>query len=204
MVLAAVGMSVSVLALIVLTQSAIARWFPLGANAPLAPSGYAPWTAWSRLDLGVLAIPFPTSIRFGVWAQHCLAPVVLGVIAAAGADARFYRAIFAQEMSRPHIAAAVARGVPTRRLLLIHCGRPAAAAVVTRLAVILPGVVTGSLILESSFAVPGIGRLLLESILTRDFPVIQAITALTAGVFILAHLAADLVLARLDPRVGVP
>lgn len=185
MLAAVVGMSVSGLAYVVLGQ----YWGAFRVNAALgrevfAVQGYEPGLA--------------------NWPRYCLLPVLISTAVAVGHDARFYRAALVEELGRPYVATALAKGASWGRVLGAHVLRNAMVAVVTRMLTTLPFLVTGTLLLEVCFNIPGLGRALYESALARDFPVIQGLVAATALPFVASILATDLLVAWLDPRVRLP
>ena len=101
---------------------------------------------------------------------------------------------------RTYSRAARAKGVGTARLYVRHVLPNAATPLIVLLALSLPGVIAGSVFVESVFAWPGMGRLMLTAILQRDYPVILGVTVVYAALVIGANLAADLLLPLLDPR----
>lgn len=132
--------------------------------------------------------------------RHSLLPV--GILAAVGAAgiARYARSSVADVLEQEFVRTARAKGLPPR---LVH-GRHVLRNVLPTLAVLFalafPGIVAGSVFVESVFAWPGAGRLLLGAIAARDFPVVMGATLVYAAVVILANLAAELALPLLDPR----
>lgn len=132
---------------------------------------------------------------------HLVLPAVTLGLPAAGATARFVRGSFLEVMEQPFILAARARGLSEARLIWSHGLRNAAVPLVQLLALSFPSLLSGSLVVEVIFSWPGMGRLIFESILARDYPVILATTALAAVFVLTANFLADLVHAALDPRV---
>ena len=105
--------------------------------------------------------------------------------------------IFATE----YIEAARARGASETRVVLKHSLRNALISTITVLTVNLGFLIGGAVIVEKVFDVPGMGQLLVDSIFTRDFPVIQGLTLVFGVVVVLLNLFADLAYAAIDPRV---
>jgi peptide/nickel transport system permease protein len=185
---------------------------------------YAAPTFWLALALvavftyGAATIGLPASLRlpaFGLrtpgvrlegWAaaadlmRHSILPV--GILAAVGAAgiARYARSSVADVLHLDFVRTARAKGVAERRVLGRHVLANILPALVVLFALSLPGVVAGSIFVESVFAWPGLGRLTLNAILARDYPVVMGATVIYSGAVILANLAAEIALPLLDPR----
>lgn len=114
-----------------------------------------------------------------------------------------YRALEAT-MSAPFITTARAKGLPESGVLRRHALRNALLPVITLMADFLPSLVAGALVIEIVFAIPGVGRLLTDSVLARDYPVIMGIVLLMALVKILAYILTDIVYYLADPRIKLP
>ena len=134
------------------------------------------------------------------WSYLAL-PILLLTLASLGQDTRLYRAVLGAAARGEHVAAARARGLGAARILVVHVLRPALLPVVTRVMMSVPFLVTGSLLAESFFGIPGLGALLLHALDTADLPVIEALTTLTAVLFVLSNIATDILYAAFDPRV---
>jgi peptide/nickel transport system permease protein len=122
----------------------------------------------------------------------------LTAIGAAGI-ARYSRTAVADLLSMQFVRTARAKGVAPSTLYIRHVVRNALPPLVILFALALPGVLAGSVFVESVFAWPGMGRLMVRSILARDYPVVMGATAIYAAMVIAANLAADLALPFLDP-----
>jgi peptide/nickel transport system permease protein len=132
--------------------------------------------------------------------RHSVLPVAtLAAVGAAGV-ARYARSNFADILGLDLVRAARARGAPPRRVITRHVVANALPGIVVLFALTLPGVVAGSVFVESVFAWPGLGRLTLSAIAARDYPVVLGASIWYAGAVIVANLAADLALPLLDPR----
>ena len=133
-------------------------------------------------------------------ARHLVLPVsVLTAIGAAGI-ARYARAAFVDVLGADFVRTARAKGARSWHLYVRHALRNALPPLVILVALSLPGVIAGSVFVESVFALPGMGRAMLSAIASRDYPVILAATMMYAALVITANLASDLVLPLLDPR----
>lgn len=175
-VLAVLAMSIPFLSYIVFGQwiAAETRLFPV--------SGWAPGLA------GVKFLAFP---------------VAIGVVAGLGSAVRFYRAVLLEEMHRDYVRTARAKGVGEGDILFIHVLRNAGIPIVTRLSVVVPFLITGSLLIERLFEIPGLGDLMLSGITARDFWIVMPLTYLLAVIYSLTVLATDVAYAFIDPRVRV-
>ena len=132
--------------------------------------------------------------------RHLVLPVtVLTAIGAAGI-ARYARSAILDVLGADHVRTARAKGAGTLRMHGRHVLRNAMPPLVVLVALSLPGVIAGSVFVESVFALPGMGRAMLLAIASRDYPVILGATIIYAALVIGANLAADLVMPLLDPR----
>ena len=133
-------------------------------------------------------------------ARHAILPVVtLAAVGAAGV-ARYARTSMADVLALDFVRAARARGASRARVLSRHVIVNAMPSIVVLFALTLPGVVAGSVFVESVFAWPGLGRLTLAAIAARDYPVVLGAGIWYAAAVIAANLAAELALPLLDPR----
>ncbi|MDA0283571.1 MAG: ABC transporter permease [Planctomycetota bacterium] len=135
------------------------------------------------------------------WPYYCLLPVLISVIVGMGYDTRFYRAVMVEESERDYITTARAKGVSRERIMFLHMLKNAMIPIVTRIAISLPFLITGSILLEMYFGIPGMGRTLIMAVNSNDFPVIQAFTAVFAAVYIVTNILTDVAYALVDPRV---
>jgi peptide/nickel transport system permease protein len=124
---------------------------------------------------------------------------VLAAVGAAGI-ARYARSTVADLAGSEWVRTARAKGLRSSAVYGRHVLANALPPLVVLLALSLPGVVAGSVFVESVFAWPGMGRVMVVAISSRDYPVVMGATVLYAGLVILANLAADLVLPLVDPR----
>jgi peptide/nickel transport system permease protein len=134
-------------------------------------------------------------------ASHLVLPVVCLTYGSLAFFARLIRASVAETRSADYVLAARARGLSRRAALWRHAFRNALLPLVTLLGLVLPGLLSGSVIIERIFAWPGLGRLFFDSILSRDYPVVLALSLLGAVATLVLTLAADLAGAAVDPRV---
>lgn len=135
------------------------------------------------------------------WAFYLLLPVLISVTVAMGYDTRFYRAVMVEETEADYITTARAKGASQIKIMFVHMLRNAMIPIITRIMITLPFLVTGSILLEQFFGIPGMGYTLLTAIQNGDFPVVEVFTAIFAGLFIVSLIATDILYALFDPRV---
>jgi len=167
--------------------------------------GAARWNfpAWSRLPAFGVRDPGAELEGVGAWldiARHAILPIVtLTVVGAAGVS-RYARTALADTLGADHVRTARAKGAGPVRTIVGGALPVALPPLVILLALTLPGVIAGSVFVESIFAWPGMGRAMLTAIAARDYPVVMGATIVYAALVIAANLAADLALPLLDPR----
>ena len=141
----------------------------------------------------------PPSSTGGI--EHLIMPsIALGLLSMA-TFARITRTSLLDELSKDYVRTARSRGVPMGLLLRRHLARNASIPVITVAALEISNLLAGAVIVETVFAWPGIGRLAYESILSRDFPVVQTVVLVTTALFILANLLVDILYLIVDPRM---
>ena len=135
-------------------------------------------------------------------AWHLALPVfVLGVASAAG-TARYMRSRLLEVLNEEYVLAARARGLSERAVILRHAVRNALIPIVTIFGLSLPILLGGTVVVETIFAWPGMGRLAVSAIHARDYPVIMATTMIAAVLTVIGNLVADVAYALIDPRVS--
>jgi ABC-type dipeptide/oligopeptide/nickel transport system permease component len=132
---------------------------------------------------------------------HLVLPAISLGAALAAILARMTRASLLEELREPYVQAARARGASNARAVLRHAFRNSLIPVVTLIGLQFGAVLTGAVITETIFALPGVGRLLVDAIFQRDFPIVQGVVLLLAVNFLLVNLAVDLAYGWLDPRI---
>lgn len=185
------GMSVSFLVYIILGQYFAAYRLTQITGIDLFAISFEPEIA----DVG--GVEFITS----VWPHYYLLPVLISVVVAMGYDTRFYRAVMVEESLRDYIVTARAKGAPQWRIMFLHMLKNAMIPIITRVAITLPFLITGSFLLERYFGIPGMGNQLLLAVEGLDFPVVQSFTAVFAALYIGTILLTDVLYALVDPRV---
>ncbi len=127
----------------------------------------------------------------------------LCLIVTLGYNTRFYRAVFVDEFGKDHIRTARAFGASPAVIMWKHVLKNSLVPIITRVLFSIPLVViSGSLLIESYFGIPGIGKVTFEAITNGDQPVLKAVVALTAVAFVLIQVTADLLYRLVDPRVA--
>jgi peptide/nickel transport system permease protein len=104
-------------------------------------------------------------------------------------------------LSLDYISTARAKGLPERRVVLKHALRNCATPIISTIAFTLVIIMAQAVVTESVFALPGIGRLVINSVLRRDYPVLQGVLLLTASLYLFINLFADIAYGLLDPRI---
>lgn len=135
------------------------------------------------------------------FARHLALPVVSGGLIYTALLARMTRATMLDVLGEDYIRTAQAKGLLLKRLLLRHALKNAAVPIVTTIGLGVAMLLGGVMVTESVFAIPGIGRLTVDSILRRDYPVIQGIVLVTSMAYVLINLVIDLLYGLLDPRI---
>jgi len=130
-------------------------------------------------------------------------PVLIGIAAGLGANLRFYRTVMLDEMRSDYVRTAFAKGLTRRRVLFKHVLKNAMVPIITRVTLTIPYLFLGSLLLERFFGIPGLGYLMVEATSSRDYFVINAMTYISAILFVLFNLLADICYALVDPRVSL-
>ncbi len=134
------------------------------------------------------------------WRSYLMPALVLGVYGAAPLT-RLLRSTLQDVLTQDYIRTAQAKGLSPRKVLLRHALRNALIPTVTLLGMQIGVLLGGSVITETVFAWPGMGRLLAQSILQRDYPVVQAAVTLTGLIFLGINLVVDLLYGWIDPRI---
>ena len=136
----------------------------------------------------------------GTWRHLVLPSVTLGLATTAGLM-RLTRSSLLDVLGEDYIRTARAMGLRPTTVILRYALRNALIPVVTVAALIFAGFVTGTVIVETVFAWPGIGKFVVDSIFDRDYPVIQGFVVFTGTLFVVVNLVVDILYVRLDPRV---
>lgn len=143
----------------------------------------------------------PMSAGFGTWFWHIVAPVITLVAGHLAHVSRLTRSSMIETLQSPYVNAARAKGLPERVVVFRHALRNALLPTITVLAMDFGRLMGGIVVVEAIFAYPGLGRLIIFSIQSRDIPTLQAAILVVAATYAVANLLADLLYARLNPRI---
>jgi len=194
---------------------------PLGMLAALKRDGL-----WDRVSMGLamlgisvpvyvtaplLVLLFAVTLRWlpaGDWGEGAWRNLVLPVLALSlpyiACIARILRTSLIEVLQAPYIRTARAKGLSWRVVVLRHALKPALLPLVSFLGPAAVGVLTGSIVIETTFGLPGIGRFFVDGAFNRDYTLVMGVTILYGGLIVLANLVADLCYALVDPRVRLP
>lgn len=159
----------------------------------------------ARLPIsGMQSLDYDT---MGLWGRladrtrHLVLPTIALGIASAAAVARYMRGSMLEVIGQDYIRTARAKGLSETRVVLVHALRNAMIPVVSLLGLFLPILFGGAVVIEVVFSWPGMGRLMHDAILARDYPVVMAGSFLFAALVIAGNLVADMLYAVVDPRI---
>ncbi len=133
--------------------------------------------------------------------KFLLLPVVIGIVSSIGANTRWYRTIFIEEINKDYVRTARAKGLSEARILFRHVLQNAMIPILTGVVVIIPSLFLGSLIMESFFSIPGLGSYTIEAINNQDYAVVRAMVFLGSVLYIVGLILTDIAYTLVDPRV---
>jgi peptide/nickel transport system permease protein len=174
----------------------------LGFSVPVFVVGYLLAYIFA-LELDWLPVQGYTPFSRGLWPwlENLILPAIaLGSVYIA-LIARITRATMLEVLQQDYIRTARAKGVGQRSILFLHALKNAAVPIVTVIGIGIALLIGGAVVTESVFAIPGLGRLTVDAILRRDYPVIQGVVLLFSFVYVLVNLAIDLAYTLFDPRI---
>ena len=169
--------------LLLLVFALLLHWFPAGGAS------------------GVVHTSLPLLGRIGDRAWHLALPALTLGLVGAGGTARYQRAALLEVAGQDFIRTARAKGLGERRIWMAHTFRNGLLPMITLLGLALPFLLTGSVLVETVFSWPGMGRLAADAIFSRDYPVVTATTLIAATMVVLGSLAADVLYVLADPRI---
>ena len=137
----------------------------------------------------------------GQWLHGLLLPAFLLGITGAALITRMTRATMLEVLKEDYVRTARAKGVAEHFVLLRHALRNAANPILTIIGFSIAGLITGVVITETVFAIPGIGRLVVDAIAQRDYPIIQSMALVVAAVYVMVNLIIDIMYVYVDPRI---
>ncbi len=133
--------------------------------------------------------------------RHLVLPVCVAAVGGVAGLSRYTRTSMLEALRQDYIRTAMAKGLTKKEVLLRHALRNALMPIVTILGLSIPGLIGGSVIFESIFAIPGMGQLYFSSAMSRDYPVVMGILVIISILTLLGNLIADISYAIVDPRV---
>jgi len=185
-----------------LLDRAVMGFAVLGFSVPVFVVGYLLAYIFA-LELDWLPVQGYTPIDRGVWPW--LENLILPAVALGGVYialiARITRATMLEVLQQDYIRTARAKGAGQGSILFLHALKNAAVPIVTVIGIGVALLIGGAVVTESVFAIPGLGRLTVDAILRRDYPVIQGVILLFSFVYVLVNLAIDILYTLIDPRI---
>lgn len=174
----------------------------LSFSVPVFVVGYLLIYVFS-IKLGWLPVQgyAPISEGFGIWIRHLVLPSIALGLAYVALIARITRTAMLDILSEDYIRTAHAKGVATGPVLMKHALKNAGVPIVTVIGIGVALLIGGVVITETVFNIPGVGRLVVDAISQRDYPVIQGVTLIFSGVYVIVNLIVDLSYSLLDPRI---
>lgn len=174
----------------------------LGYSVPVFAVGYVLAYA-AALELQWLPVQGYVPLQEGVWPwlQRLILPALAMSFGYIALITRMTRAAMLEVLRQDYVRTAVAKGLGTVPVLFVHALKNASVPIVTVVGLGVAMLIGGAVVTESVFAIPGVGRLTVDAILRRDYPVIQGIVLLFSFSYLLINLLIDLAYAALDPRI---
>ena len=174
----------------------------LGFSVPVFVVGYMLIYVFS-INLRWLPVQgySPIDQGFGPWIERLILPSIALGLAYVALIARITRTSMLEVLAEDYIRTANAKGVATRSVLLKHALKNAGVPIVTVIGIGVALLIGGVVITETVFNIPGVGRLVVDAISKRDYPIIQGVILIFSGVYVLVNLAVDLSYTLLDPRI---
>lgn len=174
----------------------------LGFSVPVFVVGYLlAYTFALQLDWFPVQGYTPLSNGIGGWASNLMLPAIALGSAFIALIARITRATMLEVLSQDYVRTAKAKGVGQRAILFVHALKNAAVPIITIIGLGFAGLIGGAVVTESVFAIPGVGRLVVDAILRRDYPVIQGVVLMFSFVYVIVNLIVDLLYTVFDPRI---
>jgi peptide/nickel transport system permease protein len=143
----------------------------------------------------------PASVQVWDRISHLILPIFISAFGGLAGLSRYMRSNMLEVIRQDYITTAKAKGLSPRKVIFKHALRNALLPVITILGLSIPGLIGGSVIFETIFAIPGMGQLFYASVMARDYPVIMGILVIGAVLTLVGNLIADLSYALADPRI---
>lgn len=181
---------------------AVVGFAVFGFSVPVFVIGYLlAYTFALKLDWLPVQGYTPLAQGIGPWIKNLILPAItLGTVYIA-LIARITRATMLDVLQQDYIRTARSKGVAQNSILFLHALKNAAVPIITIIGIGVALLIGGAVVTESVFAIPGLGRLTLDAILRRDYPVIQGVVLIFSFVYVLVNLVIDLIYTLVDPRI---
>lgn len=153
---------------------------------------------------GLVSLDYPSLSLWGKFldlASHLALPITVYTVGSLAGMSRYMRACMLEVLRQDYILTAKAKGLPNHLIILRHALRNALLPIITLLGLAVPGLIGGSVIIESIFALPGLGQLFYASVMARDYTMIMGNLVLGAVLTLLGNLLADVCYGLADPRI---
>jgi peptide/nickel transport system permease protein len=178
-------------------------WLPISGIHSLGYNAMDPLSWGSIWDLLVnLAMLDPYSWSW-LWdmTKHLILPISVATFGSLAGMSRYMRSTMLEVIRQDYITTARAKGLPERVVIYRHALRNALLPVITLLGFSLPGLIGGSVIFETIFAIPGMGQLFYQGVMSRDYPLVMGILVIGAFLTLIGNLLADVCYSVADPRI---
>lgn len=211
-----IGLSIMVVALVVALPIGIIAAFKAGTwidhlmmalsalafSMPIFLIGYMLMVGLS-VDLKLFPVRGYSPLSDGVWKtlHHIALPTLTVSFGYIALLARMTRATMLDVLSQDYIRTARAKGMSSARMLIVHALKNGAVPIVTTVGIGLSALLGGIVVTETVFAIPGIGRLMVDAVLRRDFPIIQGVVLVLSALYVVINLLIDLTYSIFDPRI---
>ncbi len=193
--------------------SALDRWSTVLVFAGFSVPSF--WLAlvlmkWLGVELAWLPVSGLESLDYGrlsAWgrfwdrARHLVLPVFVSALGGLAGVSRYMRGSMLEVIRQDYITTARAKGLTETRVVWVHALRNGLLPIITLLGFWVPALIGGSVIFETIFAIPGMGQLFYQSVMSRDYPVIQGVVLMGSVLTLLGNLAADVAYGLVDPRI---
>lgn len=174
----------------------------LGFSIPVFWLGFnLIWLFAVNLSLFPVIGYVPISKGFLLFLYHLTLPAVTVGVVSAALIARMTRSSMLEVLREDYIRTARSKGLAERVVLVRHALRAASIPVVTVIGLVFAGLITGVVVTETVFNIPGLGRLVVDAVVRRDFPIVQGMIMVLAGIYVFVNLVVDITYAYLDPRI---
>jgi peptide/nickel transport system permease protein len=174
----------------------------MGFSVPVFVVGYVlAYTFALQLDWFPVQGYTPIANGLGGWLSNLMLPSIALGGAFIALIARITRATMLEVLNQDYVRTAKAKGVDQRAILFVHALKNAAVPIITIIGIGFAGLIGGAVVTESVFAIPGVGRLVVDAILRRDYPVIQGVVLMFSFTYVIVNLIVDLLYTVFDPRI---